>query len=53
MTIADIHAFISVPLLNHGGNVFSKDECPNLFALHEKLMNNEIIHKEFHRYPIN
>ncbi|KAJ2962239.1 hypothetical protein NQZ79_g2706 [Umbelopsis isabellina] len=53
MTIADIHATISLPLLNHGGDIFPKEAFPNLFALHEKLMANEIIKSEFNRYPIS
>ncbi|KAJ2962240.1 hypothetical protein NQZ79_g2703 [Umbelopsis isabellina] len=52
MTLADIHATISVPFLNHD-DLFTKELFPNLFALHEKLMDNEAIRKEFHRYPIN
>ncbi|CAM0135782.1 unnamed protein product [Umbelopsis sp. WA50703] len=53
MTVADIHATISIPLLNHGENLFTKESFPNLFALHDKLMANEIIYKEFHRYTLN
>ncbi|KAJ2962183.1 hypothetical protein NQZ79_g2708 [Umbelopsis isabellina] len=52
MTVADMHAAISIPLLNHGGDLFTKEEMPNLFALHDKVMANEALNSEFHRYPL-
>lgn len=51
MTLADIAAYIGVPLLNIDGNVISKETHPNLFALHEKLSKNEIFESEAKRYP--
>jgi hypothetical protein len=51
MTLADIAAYVGVPLLNIDGNVISKETHPNLFALHEKLSKNEIFESEAKRYP--
>lgn len=53
MTLADIHATISVPLLNVDGNLISKETHPNLFALHEKLSAHEIFQSEAKRFPQN
>ncbi|OZJ04685.1 hypothetical protein BZG36_02540 [Bifiguratus adelaidae] len=51
MTLADIHATISVPLLNHKGILMSKETHPHLFALHDKLSANETFQAEAKRYP--
>ncbi|KAI8577393.1 hypothetical protein K450DRAFT_252225 [Umbelopsis ramanniana AG] len=53
MTLADIHATISLPLLNIDGNLVSKETHPNLFALQEKLSANEIFQSEAKRFPSN
>lgn len=52
MTLADIHAAVSLPLLNHEENLFTKEEMPNLFALHDKVLANEAIKSEYDRYPL-
>lgn len=51
MTLADIAVYIGVPLLNHDGKLLAKETHPYLFALHEKLSQNEIFQSEAKRYP--
>ncbi|KAG2184471.1 hypothetical protein INT43_000380 [Umbelopsis isabellina] len=53
MTVADFHAAVSMPLLNHGGDLFTKEEMPNLFSLHDKVMAIEVLKSEYDRYLLN
>jgi hypothetical protein len=52
MTLADILATVSLPLLNYKDAV-TKETHPHLFALYEKLSSQETFKKQFDKFTKN